>query len=246
MKLLTIDIETMPHLGYFWDRWKQDIGMVQIKDLKRVSCFAAKWLGEDEVFYYSEFHDGKEEMVRQAHRLLDEADVIVTYNGKTFDVPHLETEMVLLDPKLVPSPFQHIDLYQIIKRRFKFPSNKLDDVAKALGLGQKVSHSGFQLWIDCLGGNIEAWSKMREYNKQDVVLTEDVYQTILPWIKSHPNINVFADEAVEGCTRCGSMDFQKRGKYENTFAVYTRYQCNQCSGWFKYKLSEKLTEFRSV
>lgn len=246
MKLLTIDIETMPHLGYFWDRWKQDINMVQIKDFKKVCCFAAKWLGEDEVFYYSEFHDGHEEMIRQAHRLLDEADVVVTYNGKTFDIPHLETEMILLDPKLVPSPVQHIDLYQIVKRRFKFPSNKLDDVAKALGRGEKVKHAGFQLWIDCLSGSIEAWSKMREYNKQDVVLTEDVYLTILPWIKAHPNVNVFSDNEVEGCTRCGSMDFQRRGTYDNTFAVYKRFWCKQCSGWFKHKLSEKLTEFRSV
>lgn len=246
LKILTIDIETMPHLGYFWDRWKQDIGMIQIKELKKVTCFAAKWYGSEEVEFYSEFHHGREEMVRQAYRLLNEADVIITYNGKTFDVPHLETEMILLDPKMVPSPYQHIDLYQIIKRRFKFSSNKLDDVAKALGIGQKVKHSGFQLWIDCLNGVIEAWTEMRDYNKQDVVLTEDLYDLIKPWIKAHPNINVFSKEGVEGCTRCGSMDFQERGTYENTFAVYKRYWCKTCGGWFKHKLSEKLTEFRSV
>jgi transposase-like protein len=77
------------------------------------------------------------------------------------------------------------------------------------------------------------------------VLTEQLYTTILPWIKNHPNINVFED-GVEGCTRCGSMNFQHRGTYENTFASYQRYSCNDCGGWFKHKMSEKLTEFRSV
>lgn len=244
-KILTLDIETLPHLGYFWDRWKQDINMIQIKELKRACCFSAKWLDSDEVMYYSEFHDGHAEMVKQAYRLMDEADILITYNGKTFDVPHLETEMILLDTKMVPSPYQHLDLYQIIKRRFKFPSNKLNDVALSLKIGEKVNHSGFQLWIDCMNGNIEAWSKMREYNKQDVVLTEELYTTILPWIKVHPNINVFSEDDVEGCTRCGSMNFQRRGYWSSTFAKYQQCWCKDCGGWFSYKTSVKFTEFRS-
>lgn len=246
MKILTTDLETMPYLGYFWDRWKQDINMVQIKDLKKVCCFAAKWIDDPEVMYYSDFHDGHETMVKQAYRLFDEADMLVTYNGKTFDVPHMETEMILQDTKMVPSPYQHVDLYQIIKRRFKFPSNKLDDVSKSLKIGQKVNHSGFQLWIDCMNGDIEAWSKMREYNKQDVLLTEELYKTILPWIKSHPNVNVLDEDEVEGCTRCGSMNYQRRGTYPTTFGTKQQFWCKDCGGWFTYKLSEKITEFRSV
>lgn len=246
MKILTIDIETLPHLGYFWDRWKQDINMIQIKELKRVCCFAAKWLDEEEIFYYSDFHDGHDEMVRQAYRLLDEADIVVTYNGKTFDVPHLETEMILIDPKMVASPFQQIDLYQIVKRRFKFASNKLNDVAQALKLGQKVTHSGFQLWIDCINGDIEAWSKMREYNKGDVTLTEELYKTLLPWIRSHPNINVLDEDEIEGCTRCGSMNYQRRGTYTTSFGTKQQFWCKDCGGWFTHKLSEKISEHRSV
>jgi DNA polymerase elongation subunit (family B) len=247
MKLLTVDIETMPHLGYFWDRWKQDINMIQIKEFKRACCFSAKWLDSDEVMYFSEFHHGHETMVREAHRLFDEADVLITYNGKTFDVPHLETEMILLDNKLVPSPYQHLDLYQIVKRRFKFPSNKLDDVAKALDIGQKVSHAGFQLWIDCMNGSIEAWSKMREYNKHDVVLTEELYLILRPWIKTHPNMSILDDEeVVEGCTRCGSINYQRRGTYGTSFGTKQQFWCKDCGGWFTHKLSDRITEFRSV
>lgn len=246
-KILTIDIENFPHLGYVWDLWNQNIGISQIEQVGRVVCFAAKWLGNDEVEYYSDFHDGHEKMVRQAYRLLDEADIVVSYNGKRFDIPKLKTEMVMLDRKLKPSHFQQVDLYQVVKQEFKFASNKLDFISGQLDIGHKVGHSGFQLWIDCMNNDIDAWAKMREYNKHDVVLTEELYLDILPWISNHPNINVFTeDEEVEGCTRCGGTNFQKRGFYNSTFGKYQQYRCNDCGGWFKHKLSEKLTEFRSV
>lgn len=246
MKILTLDIENFPHLGYVWDLWNQNIAINQIDKVGRVVCFAAKWHGSEEVEYYSDFHDGHDEMVRQAYRLLDEADIVVTYNGKRFDIPKLKTEMVMLDPKMKPSHFQQVDLYQVAKSEFKFASNKLDFILGQLGLGGKLKHSGFQLWIDCMNNDIDAWAKMREYNKMDVVKTEELYDYVLPWISNHPNINVFSDEAVEGCTRCGSMDFQKRGFYTTTFARYRQYSCNVCGGRFKHKLSEKLTEYRSV
>jgi DNA polymerase elongation subunit (family B) len=245
MKTVTIDIETMPHLGWVWDLWNQNIAPKQVKEFGRVTCFAAKTLGKPEITYHSDFHDGHRNMIGHAWDVLDQADCLVTYNGKAFDVRHLNREFLVagLGP---PSPYQHIDLYQVVKSKFKFASNKLDAVATALEIGGKVKHSGFDLWIDCMNGDIDAWAKMREYNKQDVVLTEELYQFVLPWISNHPNINVFSDEAVEGCTRCGSMDFQRRGFYTNTFAKYQQYSCNACGGWFKHKLSEKLTEYRSV
>lgn len=245
MKSLTVDIECQPHLGWIWDMWNQNIPPKMVKEYGRVISFAAKWEGDDNVLFHSDFHDGHGNMVRRAHDLLSEADIIVTYNGKAFDVRHLNREFLLagLGP---PASYQHIDLYQVIKRQFKFPSNKLDSIAGALQIGSKVKHAGFDLWIDCMNGDIDAWDKMREYNKQDVVLTEDLKNRILAWIPNHPNINVFDDSIVEGCTRCGSMSYQERGYYTNSFAKYKRYSCNACGGWFKHKFSEKLTEHRSV
>lgn len=244
--ILTLDIENFPHLSYVWDLWNQNIGINQIEKVGRVVCFAAKWHDSPDVEFYSDFHDGHDQMVKQAYRLLDQADIVVSYNGKRFDIPKLKTEMLKLDRLMKPSHFQQVDLYQVVKQEFKFASNKLDFIAQDLNIGGKVKHSGMQLWIDCMSGDIDAWAKMREYNKQDVVLTEELYDYLLPWITNHPNINVFSDEQVEGCTRCGSMSFQKRGTYKTTFASYQQYWCKVCGGWFKHKLSEKLTEFRSV
>lgn len=247
MKVLTLDIETQPNLAYVWDMWNANPGsnLKMVKEFGRVICFSGKLLDDFEVRYHSDFHDGHKRMVRKAHELLDYCDVVVTYNGKAFDIKHLNREF-LLQGLTPPSPYKHIDLYQVIKGKFKFASNKLDHVASQLEIGSKLKHAGFDLWIECMNGNIDSWDKMREYNMQDVVLTEELYLKLRPWIDTHPNINSYSEDEVEGCTRCGSMDYQKRGTYATSYGVKQQYWCKNCGGWFTHKLSDRLTEFRSV
>ena len=180
-RLLVIDIETMANLAWVWGTWKQDIHPKQIVKHKRTICFAAKWVGAKKIHFYSEFHHGQEEMVKAAWRLLDEADAIITYNGKRFDGKHLNTEFKLLgfDP---PSHFQHIDLLQVTRREFAFGSNKLESVAQRMGLGKKEEHEGFGLWLKCEAGDKSAWRRMRAYNRKDILLTEELFLDYVPWI----------------------------------------------------------------
>ena len=180
-KLLVIDIETMANLAWVWDTWQQNIYPKQIVKHKRTICFAAKWVGQKKVYFFSEFHHGHEEMVKAAWRLLDEADAVISYNGKRFDNKHLNTEFKLLgfDP---PSHFQHVDLLQVTRREFAFGSNKLESVAKRLGLGEKEEHEGFGLWLKCEAGVVSAWKRMRAYNRKDVLITEKLFIDYIPWL----------------------------------------------------------------
>lgn len=180
-KFLVIDIETMANLAWVWDTWQQNIYPKQIVKHKRTICFAAKWLGEGTVHFYSEFHHGRDVMIKKAWELLNEADAVITYNGKRFDVKHLNTEFKLagLDP---PSHFQNIDLLQITRREFAFGSNKLESVSTRLGIGHKEEHEGFALWVKCEAGEAKAWKHMRKYNRRDVQLTERLFNEFRPWI----------------------------------------------------------------
>jgi len=180
-RILVIDIETMANLVWAWGTWQQNIAPNQIVEPKRTICFAAKWAGEDGVEFYSEFHDGRADMIEAAWGLIDEADAIVGYNSKRFDIKHLGTEFLLAGYR-PPSHFQHIDLYQIAKREFAFSSNKLGSVAERLELGEKMEHEGMSLWTKCEGGDAEAWDRMRAYNVQDVLLTEQLFDELRPWI----------------------------------------------------------------
>jgi hypothetical protein len=145
-----------------------------------------------------------------------------------FDIPHLQQEFLLagLGP---PSPYKQIDLCRVVKRRFSFPSNKLEYVVSALGIGHKVKHEGFDLWIKCLAGDGAAWERMERYNKRDVTLLEDLYTYLLPWIGQHPSYAALTGDRV--CPACGGSHVIKRGSYLTQVSLFQAYQCKDCGAY---------------
>jgi hypothetical protein len=90
-----------------------------------------------------------------------------------------------------------------------------------------------------MNGDKDAWKRMEEYNIQDVVLLESLYHKLLPWIKTHPNRNLFSDDVV--CPTCGSHHLQKRGTAISITGTYQRYQCKSCGSWSQGTKSTKKT-----
>lgn len=234
MKILAWDIETGPNLAYVWGLWDQNVALSQIKERGTVLSFAARWIDEPKnkiVFWGGPSDDDHKAMVNEAWELLNEADALVSWNGKGFDTKHMNREFLLagLNP---PSPAKEIDLMLTAKKRFRFVSNKLENVARELGLGGKVNHSGFDLWLRCLAGDPKAWTEMKRYNEQDVHLLVDLYYRLLPWIDGHPNRNLY-DPKTDGCPRCpaGPEDLTKQGFRPTMTGMYQRYQCSKCGSW---------------
>lgn len=227
-KILMLDIETAPHTVYTFGLFNQNISIGNILRPGYTLCFAARWLGTKKVIFKSIHHDDHDDMVKTAHDLLSEADIVVHYNGTSFDVPTLNKEFLLLelDP---PDPFKEVDLYKAVRARFRFASNKLDYVVQQLGIGAKVNHKGMELWRDCMDGMDSAWKTMRKYNIQDVDLLEPLYKALLPWIKTHPNHGLWVEDASEPvCRNCGSTNVTKRGVERTSTMTYQRYKCNDC------------------
>jgi len=241
-RILALDIETTPNLAHVWGLWDQTVSIKQLRESTRVFCFGARWLGDKTVEIRSEFKDGQELMLQRIHALMDEADVIMGWNSKNFDVKHLNREFLQhgMNP---PSP--HIDLDLMVKTKgvFRFPSNKLDYVAQALGVGKKVSHEGHELWVKCMAGDPEAWERMHAYQKQDVDLLIDVYEKLKPWIKNHPNAALYAGEEL-ACTVCLSKNVQKRGYRFTGAGKYQRFLCNDCGKWNHSAKRVATTELR--
>ena len=230
MRLLLLDIETAPNLAYVWGIWKQNINPEWIAANGYVLCWTAKWYGEDDI-YFHRLRKGKPiSLLNPIHRLLDEADAVIHYNGTSFDIPTLNKEFIShgMNP---PSPYKEIDLLLTMRDRFRFPSNKLDYIAQTLKIGSKIRHAGPQLWLDCMADKAEAWKDMEAYNRQDVLLLEKLYEKLKPWIKRHPN--VAAHDEVKACPTCGSEKIQRRGSMIASQLKYIRYQCQECSTWFR-------------
>lgn len=252
LKILVIDIETQPNVAHVWGLWNQNVSLAQLRTPGRVISFAAKWVDRRGVEFRSDWHDGHEAMVKRAHALMDEADLIVHYNGNSFDMPWLRTEFVQagLTP---PAPHKDIDLCNIVKKTFRFPSNKLAYVTGALGLSGKLSHTGHQMWVDVMEGSPEvkakAWGLMRRYNRQDVVTTEELFHRLKPWIKTLPNPALYgADGEPEACG-CGNTQLQHRGYRYTTVSRYKRYQCfgeNGCGAWLSGGRRDRGVDVRRI
>jgi hypothetical protein len=245
MRILSIDIETSPNLAHVWSLWNQNVGLNQLLEPSEMMCFAAKWMGEKDILFYSDRTQasGHAGMIDAAHTLLDESDVVMHYNGKRFDVPHLNREFVEagLTP---PSPFKQIDLYQVVKQRFKLPSNKLDYVARMLGLKGKVKHEGHTLWVKCMAGDPKAWRDMEKYNKQDVLLLEQLYHILRPWVPNHPSFAIFT--GTDCCPACGSTRLEKRGFAYTTVSKFQRFRCKRCGKWSRGGKALSRVDIREV
>lgn len=230
MKILLLDIETAPNMAYVWGLWQQNVGINQIEQAGYVLCWAAKWLGDETMMFDSLKKSGNDRMLKRIHKLLGEADAVVHYNGVKFDIPTLNKEFIKAE-LTPPAPYKHIDLLLHCRRIFRFESNKLDYVARALGLGKKVKHEGFELWVQCMAGDREAWKRMEEYNRHDVTLLEALYEKVRPWINAHPNRSVYGEGLV--CPNCGHDKVQARGYLVSKATKFRRFQCNGCGHWFR-------------
>jgi DNA polymerase elongation subunit (family B) len=194
-------------------------------------CWSAKWRGDNHI-HFGSIHSNPNDYLTHIYSLIDEADVVCHYNGTRFDMPTLNKEF-LLKGWAPPSTYKQIDLLRTARKQFKFPSNKLDYIAKALKVGKKVQHKGHQLWVDCLNGDEAAWTTMEEYNKQDVVLLEAVYDKLLPWIPNHPNLVLYTDLPTTSCPTCGHSELVKRGFSYTASGKFQRYRCSNCGSWHR-------------
>lgn len=200
-------------------------------------CFAAKWLGEDDVTFRSIYHDTRKKMLKSAYSLIEDADSVVTFNGRKFDIPTLNKEFVKegMGP---PAPHRDIDLYVTAKKKFRFASNKLDFVSQFLGLDAKVEHKGMELWTGCMNRDEECWDLMRAYNVNDVTMMEPLYYRLLPWIHGHPNVALHEMTTEPACPTCGSHNLQRRGYYYTNTMRYARIKCNDCGRWSRERTND--------
>jgi hypothetical protein len=237
LRILALDIETTPTVAHVWRPYKENVGVEQVISPGRVFTWAAKWYGErKKIEFQAEWSAGHDAMIERAWELLDEADAVLHFNGRRFDIPHLQREFMQagLTP---PSPYKQIDLLETVKKQAKFFMNRLAHVAPELGLKGKIEHEGFPLWVKCMDGDPDAQRRMELYNKRDVTELIELYDTIRPWIVSHPSFAAHTGEQV--CPTCGSKHLNWRGYAMTAQTKYRRFQCQDCGAWGRSTLTDK-------
>lgn len=227
-KVLLFDIETAPMRVFVWGLWKQRVSHENVITDWHCISWAAKWLYDDkimsDVITPDEIKIGDDSrIVKSMWSLIDEADIVIAHNGDKFDLRRLNTRFILnhLQP---PSPYQSIDTLKVMYKSFSFASNRLDYVGKLVRNKGKIK-TDYHLWLRCLDGEKAALDEMVKYNREDVVLLEEVYVFLRPWIKSHPNLGLYYDSIEERCPNCGSTDIEWGGYYYTPAGKYRTFRC---------------------
>lgn len=243
-RIVTIDLEVSPLLSYSYPpMWRTNTFNIVHNQI--LMSFSYKWLDEDKVHhvqlpdfkvrYKNDKYDDYD-VTLALHKVLDEASVVVGHNIRGFDIKMANTYFI--KHRLgAPSPYKTVDTLAQARRIFKYPSNRLDEVSKYHGLEGKTDIKVGQLWYPCLvEGDKTSWKLMKEYNNQDVVMTEQIYLDQRGFDRSHPNMGIVLNQ--QGvCSHCGASSaiFQSRGTETRVGGLVRRYWCNPkkggCGGW---------------
>lgn len=234
-KVLFFDIETAPNLAYVWGKYEQDV--IAFKEEWHLLSVAYKWLGDSKVYCITNKGQGTDDknLAKHLRDLFDKADVVVAHNGDAFDIKKVRARFAYHDIK-PPSQFASVDTMKVARRYFNLNSNRLNDLGIYFKVGEKVKHTGFDLWLGCLRDDAASWKLLEKYNKQDVVLLEKVYHKLLPWMDRHPNMALLHNR--DGCPKCGSSKVIKDGIRANSMAIQQQWKCKKCSGYFLTRKSK--------
>lgn len=236
-RVLVLDVETKPFEVYVWGLRDQNVALNQVKEDTSIIAWAAKWLGDPpSKVIYQDLRKAKnlnndKPILAPLWKLLNEADIVITQNGKNFDCPRINARFIIHGMR-PPYPYQHLDTYQIARRVAKFSSNKLEYLTEKLCTKyKKLSHKKFpgqSLWTECLKGNPVAWDEMKKYNIHDVLATEELYLKIKAW----------TPVAMPALHSCKDPVYTNDGIRVTKSGAYRRLYCRKCGQLFKGKILE--------
>lgn len=224
-----------------------------------IHCIGYKYLGSkqskvisthDDIKRFKKDHTDDFYVVNELHKVLKECKVIIGHNMNKFDWPKLNDKFIYYNLKPIDKPIVY-DTLREQKKIGKRPSYKLEalcqyyartDKEKAIF---KKKHKYVGLWKDCFYGNLKATKIMAKYCKQDLILTEFLFNRQLPYVQNMPfNMNSLSDSKDLICPSCGSKEIQKNGTRVSKTGRYQRYSCGGCGTSFRGKKALKTYDGR--
>ena len=225
MKVLSYDIETSYNIV---KAWKAGYNLViTYKDIikeRGIICISYKWLGGKVQHLTWDKNQCDKEMIRKFVRILKEADIIVAHNGDQFDLKWIRGRAIKHGISMPPD-ITAIDTCKQSRLLFNLNSNKLDYIAKYLGVGGKIVTGGLKLWDDViLEKSSRALRKMVKYCDNDVVILEKVYKKMLPYMKAKTSVS----ENRRECPECGGRMHLEKHRMLASGAKQVQLQCDDC------------------
>lgn len=162
----------------------------------RIHCASFVDLDSDEVITYrrdrlkykgkKKSDDGK--LAVAIRNYLEDADIIVSWNGIMFDVPMLNARLMHAGERglLVGEKYAstHLDLMYYARPPVARPgSSKLERVQQFLKLDEEKTPLTPETWADASAGSKEAMNSIVEHCEQDVRVLKEVFLRLAPFVK---------------------------------------------------------------
>jgi DNA polymerase elongation subunit (family B) len=181
IRRLFFDIEVSPNIVFSWSIGnKIHLSIDNIIKERAIITIAYKWEGEKEIHCLKWDNGDDYKLLFQFSKVIHTADEVVAHNGDSFDIKWIRGRCLKHGIPL-RSKINSMDTLKIARKSFRLNSNKLDYIAKFLGVGQKI-HTDFDLWKQItLFNDPKALEKMITYNKMDVEVLEKIYYQLIPY-----------------------------------------------------------------
>jgi hypothetical protein len=205
IKRLFFDIETSPAIAYTWRiGYNINLHYENIIEDWKVICISYKWENEDKVKNLTwDKNKCDKQMLIDFIKIANTADEIVAHNGDRFDIKKVRTRCIYHRIPMFPK-YRSLDTLKKARGSFSFPNNKLDTIAQYLGVGAKLKHEGFNMWVKCMQGDEQALKDMVTYCDMDIVVLEDVFLTMQNYIKPETHVGVHNGNLKYSCPVCGN------------------------------------------
>jgi DNA polymerase elongation subunit (family B) len=242
-KTLLFDIECTPNRGWYYDE-KKEYNILDTDQYSFIHSVAYQWEGEKKIHVISlpDFPLYKRKriddyaLIRELHKLFDQADVLIGHNGDNFDIKKVNARLIYhrFTP---PAPYKTDDTLKLARKVQNSGSNRLDALAKYYGIGAKLPNRGKDLWLPIAKGiaTDNDWEEMRAYNKHDVYLMAELWPLLRPWGKT-TNVNVLT-RTMGACPKCGGTDLEHRGYNFTRTTESPKLRCKniECGAWSQGK-----------
>lgn len=240
-KVVLWDIETLPMVTATFSLYPDSINHDNILQDWSIICAAWKYLGQKTIYSTAISDDPKRFkknvsddylVVKRLREVFEDADIIIGHNSKKFDTKKLNARLIFHGLEPLPSGIQQVDTLTEVKKVAAFSSNRLDYLGKHLLGGGKLETSK-GLWLRILKGDMRAVREMVTYNKGDVTVLEELYNKLLPYMKTHPHLGAIQGSHKDSsCPRCGSDNLiNNQIRYSAAGVKKLQKQCSDCHGY---------------
>jgi DNA polymerase elongation subunit (family B) len=252
-RIIIFDIETMPIMSEVFakiTRLSQWPGLTMKADINSCLCIGWKEFGSKKTNLIAAWDfpqwekdvNDDSEVLKAWLKVIKDADVIVTQNGKKFDYKFINTRLLINKLDIMPPGVAHVDTKQIAKRNLFLVGNRLDDLAEVTDSEKKHDHGeGWDLWVKVYARDQKAMNTMAKYCKQDVKTTEEVFRKLRPFVKEMPNSNLWTMEKVN-CPTCGSLALQKNGLRTTKTKIMQRFKCDECGSHSQMAIKDNMVK----